>query len=57
MPRTGRLPKDNPKNMRIQVRLDKEYITRLDECAKRENITKSEVIRKGIDFIYSLGKK
>ncbi len=56
-PRTGRPPKENPKDIRIQIRLDKEYINKLDECAKREGSSRSEIIRKGIDRIYSDGDK
>jgi len=56
-PRTGRPPKENPKDKRIQIRLDKEYINKLDECVKREGSSRSEVIRKGIDWMYSDGNK
>lgn len=56
-PRTGRPPKENPKDIRIQIRLDKEDIRKLDECAKRDDCTRSEIIRKGIDLIYSNGEK
>ena len=56
-PRTGRPPKENPKDIRIQIRLDKEYINKLDECVQRENSSRSEIIRKGIDRIYSDGDK
>ena len=55
-PRTGRPPKENPKDIRIQIRLDKEYIHKLDECVRRDNSTRSEVIRKGIDLMYSDGE-
>lgn len=56
-PRTGRPPKENAKDIRIQVRLDKEYIQRLDECAERDGSTRSDIIRKGIDLVYSDGKE
>lgn len=56
-PRIGRPPKENPKDIRIQIRLDKEYIHKLDECAKRDGSTRSGIIRKGIDLMYSDGDK
>lgn len=55
-PRTGRPPKDNPKDTRIQIRLDREYMQKLDECVKRYGSTRSEVIRNGIDRMYSDGE-
>lgn len=55
-PRTGRPPKENPKDIRIQIRMDREYIRKLDECVKRNNSTRSEIIRKGIDLMYSDGE-
>ncbi len=55
-PRTGRPPKENPKDIRIQIRLDKEELQKLDECVKREASTRSEIVRKGIDMVYSKGE-
>nr|DAG39619.1 MAG TPA: Alginate and motility regulator [Bacteriophage sp.] len=56
-PRTGRPPKENPKDIRIQIRLDTECLRKLDECVKRDSSTRSEVIREGIDLMYSRGGK
>ncbi|MDE7230438.1 MAG: ribbon-helix-helix protein, CopG family [Oscillospiraceae bacterium] len=50
-PRTGRPPKENPKDTRIQIRLDKETLDKLDECAEREQTSRSEIIRRGIDLV------
>lgn len=47
----GRPKSNNPKDTMLRVRLDAEYCEKLDECAKRLNITKSEVVRKGIDLV------
>ena len=47
-PRTGRPPKENPKDSRIYVRMDKETLETLDQCADRLNMNRSEVVRKGI---------
>ena len=56
-PKTGRPPKENPKDTRIQIRLDKEDIVKLDKCVERDKSSRSEVIRKGIHRIYSEGDK
>ena len=53
----GRPCKDNPKDTRIQVRLDKETLKKLDECAKEKNTTRSEVIREGIVLVNGKLKK
>ena len=50
-PRTGRPRKDSPKNTRIQIRLDKETLKMLDDCAKKKNTTRSSVIREGIALV------
>lgn len=47
-PRTGRPKSDNPKNIRLEVRLDKHMADTLQECAEKMNVTKSEVIIRGI---------
>lgn len=52
-PRTGRPPKDNPKDIRIQIRLDKDILDKLDECAKINQTTRSDIIRQGIDLVYA----
>ena len=36
-PKTGRPPIENPKNTRIQIRLDKQTLEKLDICAKQKN--------------------
>ena len=57
MPRTGRPHKENPKDTRIQVRLDQETVRKLDKCAKEKNTTRSAVIREGIDLVNNELKK
>ena len=46
-PRTGR-PTENPKNVRIGVRLTQDEKEMLDECEKKLNLTKTEIISLGI---------
>lgn len=50
-PRTGR-PTNNPKSIRIGVRLTEEEKLMLDECEKKLNLTKTEVISLGIKKVY-----
>ncbi len=39
---------DNPKDFMLRVRLDKETLEQLDECCEAEQLSRSEVVRKGI---------
>lgn len=47
----GRPKSDKPKDTMLRVRLDEAYCEKLEECAKRLNITKSDVVRMGIDLV------
>lgn len=53
----GRPPIENPKDTRIQIRLDKETLDKLDECAKINDTNRSDIIRKGIDLVYAESTK
>lgn len=49
---------ENPKDTMLRVRVDKLTLEKLDESAKELKTTRSDVIRKGIDFVSeSLRKK
>lgn len=50
-PRTGR-PTDNPKKVRLEIRLTQEQSDMLTKCAKDKNLTKTDVIVKGIEDQY-----
>lgn len=52
-PRTGR-PTDEPKNVRLEIRLTERQSQMLEECAKDLNITKTDVIVRGIGEIHQL---
>ena len=56
-PRTGRPPKDNTMDNRIQIRLDNETLEKLDKCAEAKKTTRSDVIRTGIDLMEKQLKK
>ena len=48
---------DNPKGTLIHFRADKEVVEKLEYTAKKMNISKSEVIRNGIEAEYQKTKK
>lgn len=47
-PRTGRPKSDNPKDIQLKIRADKQTVDDLDFCCKKSNLNRSEVIRLGI---------
>lgn len=52
-PRTGRPPSENPKNTVIRVRLDKETVEDMKQCAEALQTNCSDVVRKGIQLVKS----
>ena len=46
-------PTESPKDTMIRVRADSELIEKLDECVKKLNSNRSEVIRNGIEKVYN----
>ena len=52
-PRTGRPPTQNPKNIRLVIRLTQEQADLLNECAKALNISRTDVINKGVQLVKS----
>jgi predicted transcriptional regulator len=53
----GRPPADNPKTETLRVRVDKETVKKLDDCASELETTRSEIVRKGIDLVVDTLKK
>lgn len=49
----GRPPSEKPKNIKLQIRVDQETMDVLDECVKKLNSNRSDVVRKGIKKIAS----
>lgn len=47
-PRTGRPKSNNPKDIQLKIRADKQTVDDLDFCCKKSNLNRSEVIRLGI---------
>lgn len=58
-PRTGRPKSDNSKDTMLRVRIDEETVNKLEYASKELGITKSEIVRNGIESEYqrSLEKK
>jgi hypothetical protein len=50
-PRTGRPPSDNPLNIDVKVRLDKDTNENLLKYCQDHNITRTEAIRQGIHLL------
>lgn len=48
---------ENPKNHTLKFRYDDETSEKLEFLAKKNDITKSEVVRKGIEIQYNSSKK
>ena len=53
----GRPVSENPKDFMLRVRLDKETLFQLDECCAATGMSRSEIVRKGIQEQHSLLKK
>lgn len=50
-PRTGR-PTDNPKTNRMEIRMSMLDSIKLEYCCNTLDLTKTEVVKKGIDIVY-----
>ena len=45
-------PTDNPKDIPLKVRLDKETAEKLDKCVQALKVSKAEVIRRGVHKVH-----
>jgi len=50
-PRTGR-PTNNPKDKRESFRLSDDDVRKLNYCVEHTGMTKTDIVRKGIDLVY-----
>lgn len=50
-PRTGRPPLDNPKSVKMNIRISEETAQDLRECAEALKISRVNVIEKGIQMV------
>lgn len=55
--KNGRPVSENPKDYMLRVRMDEQTLQQLDECCEAENLSRSEVVRKGIQEQHSKLKK
>ena len=56
-PRTGRPPSEDPKNVRLEIRLTQKEAEKLQKCADLLNISRTAVINKGISLVEQSVKK
>lgn len=56
-PKLGQKIKDNPKDKRIEIRMDDETVRKLDILANEQNVSRAEVIRQGIEIQYKNKQK
>ena len=57
-PRMGRPPKENPRNVNLNLRLTREEADLIQACADSLNTTRTEVIVKGVKLVRAdLNKK
>lgn len=52
-PRTGRPKAENPKDIQLKIRADKQTIEDLDFCCEKLGKTRSDIIRLGIQKVRS----
>lgn len=50
-PRTGRPKVLSPKTIEIKARIDKKTNDRLNQYCEKHNVTRTDVVRKGIETI------
>ena len=46
-------PTENPRTNRIELRMSDEDVQRLDFCSQKTKLSKSDVIRMGIEKVYN----
>ena len=56
-PKTGQKLTDNPKDITVRARMNKEIIDKLDYLVQNGNLDRSKVIRKGIEIQYESATK
>ena len=54
-PRTGRPKAEKPKTVEVKARIDQETNERLEKYCKENGVTRTEVVREGIETV--LGRK
>lgn len=57
MPRKVGRPTDNPKTIKLQIRVSEETMNDIDFCAQKLQTNRSEIVRKGIALVKDQIKK
>lgn len=47
----GRPKSENPKNIQLKIRADKQTIDDLDFCCEKKSMTRSDIVRLGIQKV------
>ena len=50
-PKTGRPPKENPRNINLNIRLRKDEAALIQECADKLSTTRTDVIMQGVKLV------
>ena len=50
-PRKGRPKADNPKTIEVKARIDEKTNDKLNEYCEKHNVTRTDVVRKGIENV------
>ena len=56
-PKMGQRLTDNPKDKRIEIRMDKETVRKMDCLVSEQNSDRSKIIRQGIEIQYEQRNK
>lgn len=56
-PRTGRPKSKKPKIIEVKARIDEETNNRLVDYCRKNNVSRTDVVRKGIDLVLGKIKK
>jgi len=56
-PKMGQRLTDNPKDKRIEIRMDKETLRKMDCLVSEQNSDRSKIIRQGIELQYEQRNK
>ena len=41
-------PTDNPKDITMKIRFDKNTAEKLEECSEKMNVSRAEIVRRGV---------
>lgn len=56
-PKMGQKLTDNPKDKRIEIRMDRETVRKMDCLVSEQNSDRSKIIRQGIEIQYEQRNK